>query len=139
MGASFTLEEGNIIGSCPRLHGAEINLDMPTVGGTENLIMAAVLAEGTTLLCNAAREPEICDLADFLISNNLLFAGTLLFLFFCTSRRGWGWENFLAETNAGKGLRFPSWLRVYLRWVLPCLILLIFIMGYVERLEKLLR
>ena len=82
---------------------------------------------------------NVLDLEDFLISNNLLFAGTLLFLFFCTSRRGWGWENFLAETNAGKGLRFPSWLRVYLRWVLPCLILLIFIMGYVERLEKLLR
>ncbi|HIV99915.1 MAG TPA: UDP-N-acetylglucosamine 1-carboxyvinyltransferase [Candidatus Desulfovibrio intestinipullorum] len=68
MGATFTLEEGNIIGSCSRLHGAEISLDMPTVGGTENLIMAAALAEGTTLLCNAAREPEIIDLANFLNS-----------------------------------------------------------------------
>ncbi len=76
----------------------------------------------------------VLDLEDFLISNNLLFAGTLLFLFFCTTRRGWGWENFLAEANAGCGLRFPAWLRFYLRWVLPCLIAGIFIMGYVERL-----
>ena len=76
----------------------------------------------------------VLDLEDFLISNNLLFAGTLLFLFFCTTRRGWGWENFLAEANAGRGLRFPAGLRFYLRWILPCLIAGIFIMGYVERL-----
>ena len=82
---------------------------------------------------------SVLDLEDFLISNNLLFAGTLLFLFFCTTRRGWGWQNFLAEANAGQGLRFPSWLRIYLQYVLPCLILFIFVMGYVERLEKLLR
>ena len=79
----------------------------------------------------------VLDFEDFLISNNLLFAGTLLFLFFCTTRRGWGWENFLAEVNTGRGLRFPAGLRFYLRWVLPALILFIFIMGYVERLEKL--
>ncbi len=68
MGAGFTLEEGYIIGRCDHLHGAVINFDMPTVGGTENLIMAAVLADGETVLCNAACEPEISDLANFLNS-----------------------------------------------------------------------
>ena len=68
MGATFTLEEGYIIGRCQRLKGADITLDMPTVGGTENIIMAATLADGVTVLNNAAREPEIVDLANFLNS-----------------------------------------------------------------------
>jgi UDP-N-acetylglucosamine 1-carboxyvinyltransferase len=68
MGAVFELESGDIIGTCERLRGAHIQLDFPTVGGTEHLIMAAVLAEGETILENAAREPEIQDLAEFLNS-----------------------------------------------------------------------
>lgn len=68
MGASFELEDGNIIGKCDKLYGAHIHFDMPTVGGTENIIMAAVLADGETILENAAREPEIVDLANFLVS-----------------------------------------------------------------------
>ena len=68
MGAVFELESGDIIGNCDRLHGAHIQLDFPTVGGTEHLIMAATLAEGETVLENAAREPEIQDLAEFLNS-----------------------------------------------------------------------
>lgn len=66
MGAVFTLEAGYIEGRCDRLRGAHIVFDFPTVGGTENLLMAASLAEGTTVLENAAREPEVADLADFL-------------------------------------------------------------------------
>lgn len=66
MGASFQLEEGYIIGRCRKLTGAHITFDMPTVGGTENLLMAAVLAEGETILENVAREPEVVDLANFL-------------------------------------------------------------------------
>lgn len=66
MGAEFELESGYIQGKCQRLHGAQIYLDFPTVGGTENLLMAAVLAKGETVLENAAREPEIQDLAAFL-------------------------------------------------------------------------
>ena len=66
MGAHFELAEGYIMGSCRRLHGAHVTFDMPTVGGTENLLMAAVLAEGETLLENAARDPEVVDLARFL-------------------------------------------------------------------------
>ena len=66
MGASFQLEEGYIIGRCRKLKGAHISFDMPTVGGTENLLMAATLAEGETILENVAREPEVVDLANFL-------------------------------------------------------------------------
>ncbi len=66
MGARFDLEGGYILGYCQHLRGAHITLDMPTVGGTENLLMAAVLAHGETVLENAAREPEVVDLARFL-------------------------------------------------------------------------
>jgi UDP-N-acetylglucosamine 1-carboxyvinyltransferase len=68
MGASFELEQGNIVGKCKRLKGALIHFDFPTVGGTENLLMAASMAKGETVLENAAREPEIVDLANFLIA-----------------------------------------------------------------------
>ena len=67
MGAQFELAEGYIKGVCPGgLKGAKITLDFPTVGGTENLLMAASLAHGVTTLENAAREPEVVDLANFL-------------------------------------------------------------------------
>jgi len=67
MGAHIELEEGYIDARCERLKGTRITFDFPTVGGTENLLMAATLAEGETILENAAREPEIVDLANFLI------------------------------------------------------------------------
>jgi UDP-N-acetylglucosamine 1-carboxyvinyltransferase len=66
MGASITVEHGYMHASAERLRGARILMDMVTVTGTENLMMAAVLAEGTTLLENAAREPEVVDLASCL-------------------------------------------------------------------------
>ncbi|MDL2291402.1 UDP-N-acetylglucosamine 1-carboxyvinyltransferase [Desulfovibrio sp. OttesenSCG-928-F20] len=66
MGAELELDSGYIIGRCKALHGADIAFDFPTVGGTEHLIMAAVLADGQTVLRGCAREPEISDLANFL-------------------------------------------------------------------------
>lgn len=68
MGARFELEDGYILGRCRKLHGARIHFDFPTVGGTENVMMAATLADGETVLENAAREPEIVELAQFLRS-----------------------------------------------------------------------
>jgi UDP-N-acetylglucosamine 1-carboxyvinyltransferase len=67
MGAQITVERGNIIAKTQRLKGARITTDMVTVTGTENLLMAATLAEGETVLENAAQEPEIPDLAEMLI------------------------------------------------------------------------
>ena len=66
LGANFSYEHGDINGRADRLTGAEVFLEFPSVGATENLLMAAVLAEGTTVIENAAREPEISDLANFL-------------------------------------------------------------------------
>lgn len=68
MGAEIELEGGYVIAKAKRLHGARINLDMPTVTGTENLMMAASLAKGVTIIENAAMEPEIVDLANALNS-----------------------------------------------------------------------
>ncbi len=76
MGAEFELSEGYIIGKCKgKLKGAHIHFDFPTVGGTENLLMAACLAEGQTVLENVAREPEIVDLAKFLRSAGAKISG----------------------------------------------------------------
>ena len=67
MGAEFEITEGYIKGFCKSgLKGAHISLDFPTVGGTENILMAACLAQGETVIENAAREPEVVDLANFL-------------------------------------------------------------------------
>jgi UDP-N-acetylglucosamine 1-carboxyvinyltransferase len=68
MGAQIEIENGYIRARAERLHGARLVLDTVTVTGTENLMMAATLAKGTTVIENAAREPEVVDLADFLIS-----------------------------------------------------------------------
>jgi UDP-N-acetylglucosamine 1-carboxyvinyltransferase len=68
LGCSFTLEGGYVHGRVDRLHGAHIRLDMPTVTGTENIVMAAVVADGETIVENAACEPEVVDLIRFLKS-----------------------------------------------------------------------
>ncbi|MDC7700716.1 UDP-N-acetylglucosamine 1-carboxyvinyltransferase [Vogesella indigofera] len=68
MGAEISIEHGYVKARAKKLRGAHIVMDMVTVGGTENLLMAAVLAEGTTILENAAREPEVVDLAHCLVA-----------------------------------------------------------------------
>ncbi len=78
MGADITVEQGYIRARCSRLKGARIVMDQVTVTGTENLMMAASLAEGVTIIENAAREPEVVDLADFInaIGGRVEDAGT---------------------------------------------------------------
>jgi UDP-N-acetylglucosamine 1-carboxyvinyltransferase len=68
MGADIRVEHGYVIAECDRLQGAQIWLDFPSVGATENILTAAVLAKGTTVIDNAAREPEIVDLCRMLVS-----------------------------------------------------------------------
>jgi len=70
------------------------------------------------------------DLEDFLVSQNLLPLGALILAFFCCTASGWKWENFLSEANAGKGLKMPSCLGWYLRYLLPLLIAVVLVMGY---------
>ncbi len=73
---------------------------------------------------------NIQDLEDFIISNNLLPLGSLVYLCFCTSRYGWGWDRFIKEADTGNGIKFPAWLRFYVTWILPAIVLIIFVQGY---------
>lgn len=75
----------------------------------------------------------IQDLEDFIVSNNLLPIGSLVYLLFCTRKAGWGWDNFLAEANTGSGLRFPKAMRLYVRCVLPVIIIVVFVLGYWDK------
>lgn len=100
-----------------------IILSMPCVLGFNLLSGFTPFGPGTNVL----------DLEDFIVSNNLLPLGSLVYLLFCTSRYGWGFKKFTAEANAGEGMKFPSWARVYVTWILPVIVLAIFIQGYVVK------
>ena len=76
---------------------------------------------------------NVLDFEDFLVSDVLLPLGALVFALYCCHRYGWGWEKFLAEANAGAGVKFPAWARRYCAHVLPCVIVLIFVLGLVRR------
>src|SRR3954462_2143973 len=75
LGATFANAHGYLIAEAPKLSGAQIWLDFPSVGATENILMAAVLAEGTTTIDNAAREPEIVDLCEMLVAMGAQIGG----------------------------------------------------------------
>lgn len=98
-------------------------LSLPCALGFNLLSRIQPLGKGSTIL----------DFEDFLVSNNVLPLGGLLFLFFCCWRRGWGWEGFIHEADQGQGLKFPACLRFYLTWLLPCLIIILFAAGYADR------
>ena len=74
------------------------------------------------------------DLLDFLVSNVIMPFGSLVFLFFCTKKIGWGWKNFISEANAGKGMKFPEKAKFYVSWILPVIVIFIFISGLWEKL-----
>ena len=71
------------------------------------------------------------DSADFLVSNLLLPLGSLVYLLFCVSRWGWGYDRYLEEANTGEGVKMPHWLKPYFQYVLPVLILVILIQGLI--------
>lgn len=76
---------------------------------------------------------DIQTLEDFVVSNNMLPLGSLIFVLFCTTRYGWGWDKFLAEADAGQGMKFPAWSRLWVKYGIPVLIIIIFIMGYAPK------
>ena len=69
------------------------------------------------------------DFEDFLVSNIALPFGSLIYVLFCTHRCGWGWNNYFAEVNAGKGMKVPQWARFYMSWILPLIILVVLVMS----------
>lgn len=76
----------------------------------------------------------VLDLLDFLVSNVIMPLGSLVFLFFCTRKSGWGWKNFIIEANAGEGLSFPEKAKFYVSWILPLIVIFIFLFGLWEKL-----
>ncbi len=76
---------------------------------------------------------DIQSIEDFIVSNNMLPLGSLFFVLFCVTRRGWGWDKFLAEVDTGKGVKFPAWARLWLKFGVPALIIIIFVMGYLPK------
>ena len=75
---------------------------------------------------------DVLDSEDFIVSNLLLPIGSLLFILFCTTRYGWGWDKFLAEANEGTGLKVAKWMRPYMTYVLPVIVAVILVMGLVN-------
>ena len=73
----------------------------------------------------------IMDVEDFIVSNLLLPCGSLIYVLFCVTRYGWGWDKFVAEANEGTGFKVANWMRPYMTFVLPAIILFILIMGLV--------
>ena len=97
-------------------------LSMPCVLGFNVLSKFQPLGPGTGVL----------DLEDFVVSNLLLPLGSLIFIFFCTSRYGWGWKDFTTEANTGKGLKVQRWMRGYMCYVLPVLVAVILVLGLIR-------
>ena len=75
----------------------------------------------------------VLDFEDFLVSNLFLPLGSLVYLLFCTSRYGWGWKNFTIEANTGKGLKIQNWMRGYISYILPLIVLFIFFFGLYDK------
>ena len=108
----------------------------------ENLITAIIVtvlslpcALGFNVLAGV-QVPAIGDIQsieDFIVSNNLLPLGSLFYVLFCVTKGGWGWDNFLAEADTGKGVKFPAWSKLWLKFGIPALIIIIFVMGYVPK------
>ena len=98
------------------------------------LVLALPCALGFNLLSGIhplGGTTNFMDLEDFLVSNILLPLGSLIFVLFAVSKKGWGWKNFLKEANEGKGLKVKPWMRGYMTYVLPLIILALFLIGIV--------
>lgn len=79
---------------------------------------------------------NIMDLEDFLVSNNILPLGSVVYLLFCTHKNGWGWKNFIQEANSGQGMKFPEKVRGYMTYVLPWIVVIIYLKGYYDMFSK---
>ena len=75
---------------------------------------------------------DVSDLEDFFVSTIMLPLGSLTYVLYCTRKFGWGFDNFFKEANEGSGLKFPKWMRFYISFILPALIVVIFILGIIS-------
>lgn len=120
---SFWLEETKL----KRKKVALINIFLVLV-----LSLPAVL--GFNVLSNVSLGSKvILDIEDFIISNNVLPLGSMVYVLFCSLKTGWGWDNFIKEANTGeKGFRFPSWMRLYFKYAIPVIILVVWASGIIS-------
>ena len=114
----FGVSRGKACGICCALM---ILLSLPCALGFNVLSGVQPMGAGSTIM----------DLEDFIVSNLMLPIGSLVMVLFCVTRYGWGWENFLREANEGVGLKVARWMRPYVTYVLPVLVLVILILGLV--------
>ncbi|MCI5910138.1 MAG: sodium-dependent transporter [Oscillospiraceae bacterium] len=116
------------LGNWSRKKSAIINLaaifvlSIPAILGFNVLSSVQPLGKGTTIM----------DLEDFLVSSNLLPLGSLVVVLFCVRKNGWGWDDFRNEVNTGKGKHLPNALRLYITYVVPALICIIYLKGYYD-------
>lgn len=94
-------------------------LSMPCILGANVLSSIQPFGAGSSIL----------DLEDFVVSNLLLPLGSLVMVLFCTWKFGWGWDKFIAESDKGTGLKFPKWLKTYCKFILPLIIIFVFVAG----------
>ncbi len=102
---------------------AIIILSLPCILGFNVLSGFQPFGEGSVVL----------DLEDFIVSNNILPIGSLIYVLFCVTRYGFGWEKFVNEVNKGKGMKFPTQFKFYFTFILPIIIVIIFIFGYITK------
>ena len=124
---SFWLEETKL----KRKKVALINIFLVLV-----LSLPAVL--GFNVLSNVSLGSKvILDIEDFIISNNVLPLGSMVYVLFCSLKTGWGWDNFIKEANTGeKGFRFPSWMRLYFKYAIPVIILVVWASGVISWIQS---
>ena len=108
--------------SCLFNLAAFIVLSLPCVFGYNIWSSIQPLGEGSTIL----------DLEDFMVSNVILPIGSLIYLLFCVTRYGWGFDQYLKEANTGEGLKMPRGMRFYVTFILPVLVLFLTIKGWIR-------
>lgn len=109
------------------------------VNGIMMFVLSLPCALGFNLLSGIqpfGNGSTIMDLEDFLVSNLILPIGSLIFILFCVSKKGWGWDNFVNEANTGKGLKIKKFMRPYMTYILPVIVFIVFVMGLYNFFNK---
>lgn len=116
-------------------------IDMFGISRTKSVIINAVIILIASLPCVFGFNiwsgfelfgQNVLGIEDFLVSNILLPVGSLIYLLFCVTKFGWGFDNYLAESNTGKGMKFARFLKPYFQFVLPILVLIVLVQGFIK-------
>lgn len=116
-------------------------IDMFKISRTKSVIINAVIILIASLPCVFGFNiwsgfelfgQNVLGMEDFLVSNILLPVGSLIYLLFCVTKFGWGFDNYLAESNTGKGMKFARFLKPYFQFVLPILVLIVLVQGFIK-------